>query len=153
MPHKTIDSSLGSILNVTLPMVLAVMSTNLMCLIDRFMLAGYSLDSMTAVAIAVNSVMMFTCLLTGIASSTEVLVGQYNGSKQYEKLAAPTWQMYLYVSVCMAPVRSNCVFCRLFEPISYILCKGWRYFSENTNGLWGFSANKAGACLIFHWAR
>jgi MATE family multidrug resistance protein len=62
------------------------------------MLAGYSLDSMTAVAIAINSVMMFTCPLMGIASSAEVLVGQYNGSKQYEKLAAPTWQM-IYMSV------------------------------------------------------
>ncbi|MDR1034484.1 MAG: MATE family efflux transporter [Holosporales bacterium] len=94
---KTIDSSLKSILNVTLPMILAAMSTNLMCLIDRFMLAGYSVDSMTAAAIAVNFIYSFTCLFTGVASSAEVLVGRYNGSKQYERLAAPTWQM-IYMS-------------------------------------------------------
>ncbi|MDR1233544.1 MAG: MATE family efflux transporter [Holosporales bacterium] len=98
---QTIDSSLKSILNVTLPMVLAAMSTNVMLLIDRFMLASYSVDSMAAVAIAINFVLAFTCLFTGIASSAEVFVGQYNGSKQYDNLAAPTWQM-IYMSAFAA---------------------------------------------------
>jgi MATE family multidrug resistance protein len=83
-------------------MILAAMSTNLMLLIDRFMLAGYSVDSMAAATIAINFVCAFSCLLVGVASSAEVLVGQYNGSKQYEKLAAPTWQMiYLSVFACI----------------------------------------------------
>jgi MATE family multidrug resistance protein len=66
------------------------------------MLAGYSLDSMTAVTIAINFVFTFTCLLTGIASSAEIFVGQYNGAKRYEELAAPTWQMiYMSVFACL----------------------------------------------------
>ncbi|MDR1598222.1 MAG: MATE family efflux transporter [Holosporales bacterium] len=102
MAAPKIDSSLKSILSVTLPMMLAVLSSNLMSLIDRFMLAGYSLDSMTAVVIAMNFVFTFTCLFSGIASSAEVLVGQYNGSRQYERLAGPTWQMiYMSAFACI----------------------------------------------------
>jgi MATE family multidrug resistance protein len=78
------------------------------------MLAGYSVDSMAAVAISINFVLTFTCLLTGVASSAEVLVGQYNGSKQYEKLAAPTWQMiymsaFAYIPCFLIAYFSDCV--------------------------------------------
>jgi MATE family multidrug resistance protein len=124
MPHKTIDSSLKSILNVTLPMILAAMSSNLMCLIDRFMLAGYSVDSMAAATIASNFVFSFCCLFTGIACSAEVLVGQYNGSKQYAKLAAPTWQM-IYMSVF------SCIPCFLIAYYSDYLSLYPSYYAKD----------------------
>jgi MATE family multidrug resistance protein len=73
-----------------------------MYLIDRLMLAGYSIDSMTASVIAGHFVSTFSFLLIGLADSAEVFVGQYNGSKQYEKLAAPTWQMiYMSAFACL----------------------------------------------------
>jgi MATE family multidrug resistance protein len=75
------------------------------------MLAGYSIDSMTAAVIAANFVCTFTCLFTGIAGSAEVLVGQYNGSRQYDKLAAPTWQMiYMSAFACIP-----CIFIAYFS--------------------------------------
>jgi MATE family multidrug resistance protein len=86
-----------------------------MYLIDRFMLAGYSIDSMAAAVMAGSFMATFTCLLIGLVDAAEIFVGQYNGSKQYEKLAAPTWQM-----ICMS----------LF---AFIPCSLIAYFSDYLN--------------------
>ncbi len=96
--HKTIDSSARSILKVTIPILLTSLSTCMMFMVDRFMLAGYSTDSMNAAVMSGCFVSVFSYMLVGIASSAEVYVGQYNGDKQYEQLGAPTWQM-LYLSL------------------------------------------------------
>jgi MATE family multidrug resistance protein len=96
--HNRIDCSLKNIFRVTLPMVLTAMSNNLMCLIDRFMVAGYSIDAMNAVSMATSFLLIFILFVIGVVSSAEVFVGQYNGARQYEKLAAPTWQM-IYTSL------------------------------------------------------
>lgn len=94
---KIIDSSLKSILNVTIPIFLSTLSTNLMYVIDRFMLARYSIDAMNASVISGNFVSIFTFFMTSIASTAEIFVGQYNGSEQYEKISIPIWQM-IYLS-------------------------------------------------------
>ncbi|MDR1333749.1 MAG: polysaccharide biosynthesis C-terminal domain-containing protein, partial [Holosporaceae bacterium] len=100
--HKTIDCSLKSILGVTLPIMISMASTFLMLLIDRVMLAAYSMDAMNAATMSGNFVCIFAFMYTGIANAAEVFAGQYNGSKQYEKLAAPTWQMiYMALMTCV----------------------------------------------------
>ncbi|MDR2417368.1 MAG: MATE family efflux transporter [Holosporales bacterium] len=103
------DSSWASILRVTMPMILSTMSTNLMYIIDRFMLAGYSISAMNASVASGTFVSIFTFMFIGIVNSAETLVGQYNGAKKYTKLAAPIWQM-IYLSLL------SCVF---FLPIAY----------------------------------
>lgn len=115
--HKIIDSSARSILRVTIPILLASLSTCMMFVVDRFMLAGYSTDSMNAAVMSGCFVAVFSYMLVGIASSAEVYVSQYNGDKQYEQLGAPTWQM-LYLSLFSILV---------FFPIAY--------FSEYFNTL------------------
>jgi MATE family multidrug resistance protein len=67
-------------------------------MVDRFMLAGYSLNAMNASAISGNFVYIFTYMLIGIASSAEIYVGQHNGARQYDRLATPVWQM-IYMSL------------------------------------------------------
>lgn len=99
---RIIDSSAASILRVTIPIILSTMSTNLMFLIDRFILAGYSINAMNAACISGNFVAMLTLFFIGITGSAGVFVGQYNGSKQYYMLAAPVWQM-IYFSLCSVP--------------------------------------------------
>jgi MATE family multidrug resistance protein len=79
-------------------MLLTMLSTNLMFMVDRFMLAGYSISAMNASAISGNFVYIFTYMLIGIASSAEIYVGQYNGAGQYDRLAVPVWQMF-YMSL------------------------------------------------------
>jgi MATE family multidrug resistance protein len=73
-----------------------------MLFIDRAMLAAYSMDSMNAATMSGNFVCIFAFMYIGIANAAEVFVGQYNGSKQYEKLATPTWQMiYMSLASCI----------------------------------------------------
>jgi MATE family multidrug resistance protein len=115
MPTVTIDSSPRSILRVTLPMILSAMSSHLMHLVDRCMLAGYSIDAMTAAVISGHFVGAFTFMLVGLAGSAEVFVGQYNGIGKYEKLATPTWQM-IYMAL-----------------LAWVPCAIIAYFSENLN--------------------
>jgi MATE family multidrug resistance protein len=82
--------------------MISMASIFLMLLIDRAMLAAYSMDSMNAVTMSGNFVCIFTFMFMGIANVAEVFAGQYNGSKQYEKLAAPTWQMiYMAIASCV----------------------------------------------------
>ncbi|MDR1474914.1 MAG: MATE family efflux transporter [Holosporales bacterium] len=114
---EQIDCSWRGVIRVTLPAVLTAMSTNLMFSVDRFMLAGYSLDAMNAVTASGNFVMIFLIAFTGMSSSAETFVGQYNGAKLYYKLAAPVWQM-IYLSLTSMVI---------FLPIAY--------FSEQINFL------------------
>lgn len=100
---EVIDSSARSILRVSLPMILSMLSINLMFLIDRCILAGYSINAMNAACISGNFVAMLTLFFIGLTGSAGVFVGQYNGSKQYEMLSAPAWQM-IYFSLSSAPL-------------------------------------------------
>jgi MATE family multidrug resistance protein len=115
--HRIIDCSLKSILSVTLPIMISMASIFLMLLIDRAMLATYSMDSMNAAAMSGNFVCIFSFMYTGIANAAEIFAGQYNGSKQYEKLAAPTWQM-IYMAL-----------------VTYAISFPIAYFSDHINTL------------------
>jgi MATE family multidrug resistance protein len=88
-----------------------------MFVIDRLMLAGYSINSMNAVAMSSNFVSLFVFIFVGIANTAEIFVGQYNGSRQYDRLAPPVWQM-LYLSL------ASSIF---FVPVAY--------FSDHLNTL------------------
>ncbi|MDR3285211.1 MAG: MATE family efflux transporter [Holosporales bacterium] len=98
MEHKIIDSSFKSIFTVTIPILLSTLFSNICYVTDRFMLAGYSLDAMNAVMACGMFASVFSFLFIGVANTAEVYVGQYNGSKQYDKIAAPVWQM-IYLSL------------------------------------------------------
>ncbi|MBR1734099.1 MAG: polysaccharide biosynthesis C-terminal domain-containing protein, partial [Alphaproteobacteria bacterium] len=100
---KIIDSSVKSIMSVTLSVVLSTISINVMFLIDRSFLAGYSVNSMNAACISGNFVAMLGLFFIGITGAAGVFVGQYNGSKQYNMLAAPVWQM-IYFSLASIPL-------------------------------------------------
>jgi MATE family multidrug resistance protein len=100
--QKIIDCSIRGILRVTVPIMISMASVFLMLLIDRAMLAAYSMDSMNAATMSGNFVCIFSFMFSGVANSAGIFVGQYNGSKQYEKLATPTWQMiYMAFASCV----------------------------------------------------
>ena len=87
--------------------MLAALSGALMLFLDRLILSHYSLDSMNAVAAVGNVCAIFQFSAVAIASIAEVFVGQYNGAKQYHKIAQPIWQMIwfsLATSVIFIPI-------------------------------------------------
>lgn len=104
---KYAPASLMELLSLSIPMMLSVLSQNLMVLTDRLILANYSITAMNSVAAA--SIVSFAFIIIGIsiAGISEVFVGQYNGSKQYDKAAIPVWQMIWFglgLSILFVPV-------------------------------------------------
>ena len=97
--HRQIDGSLKNILRVSLPLIVAALSSNLLLLIDRAILSLYSLNAMNAASIAGNLVAIFCFFFCAIAGIAEVYVGQSNGQKLYDRLAVPVWQMIYFSAI------------------------------------------------------
>lgn len=87
------DTSIRNLIRISLPMMLAFMSTHVMLFCNRVMLSEYSLDAMNGVAAAGMIAAIFQFGIASITSISEVYVGQYNGQKHYNKLGRPVWQM------------------------------------------------------------
>jgi multidrug resistance protein, MATE family len=97
--HK--DGSVRELWFLAYPMVLAFLSGNMMMFADRLFLAHYSIAAMNAAATAGMMVMVFQYGAASISSIAEVFVGQFNGAKEYRRVAAPVWQM-LWFSLAMS---------------------------------------------------
>ncbi len=87
------------------PMMITALSGNLMLFLDRVILAKYSLAALNSV-----SACLMICGIVGfsgvaITSIAEVFVGQFNGGKQYDKMAIPVWQMlwlsFMLIGLCL----------------------------------------------------
>ncbi len=87
------DTSIKNLMRISLPMMLAFMSTHVMLFVNRVMLSDYSLDAMNAVATAGMIAAIFQFGIASITAIAEVYVGQFNGQKQYDRLGEPVWQM------------------------------------------------------------
>lgn len=129
--------SLKEIIKFTIPMILNVITVNLMFMVDRVILTKYSLISMNAVSLggSFSAVALFCGI--GITQMANVFVGQYNGMKEYKKIGHPVWQM-IYFSFALAllflPVGLYChcfgIFPEVYhdEGIAYLrplLICGW----------------------------
>ncbi len=90
---KYAPGSLKELISISFPMIITALSGNLMLFLDRIILGHYSLDAMNAIAAAGTAVFTFAFGAFGIASISEVFVGQANGAKKYQDIGAPVWQM------------------------------------------------------------
>jgi len=73
--------------------MLSGLSVMLMLFVDRLLLAKYSQEAFNA---AVSASTLGWGLIFGwmaLANISEIFVAQYNGSKRYDKIGAPVWQM------------------------------------------------------------
>lgn len=84
------------------PLILAYFSSSMMLFSDRLILAHYSFSAMNAAAAAgiICTVFIFGAL--GIASISEVFVGQFNGAKKFDQIGPAVWQM-LWFSLFTVP--------------------------------------------------
>lgn len=107
--NEKITYKLSDVLKFTIPLLLSALSMNLMFSVDRIVLAYYSVDSMTAASIAGSFMALIHFMFISIAQIAVIFVGQYNGSKDYQKIAQPVWQMVYF-----------CLFsCAFLLPIAY----------------------------------
>ena len=78
---------------ISWPMMLATLSGYLMILIDRIILSKYSQNAFIAISSAQSWYWTISFSLMALISITEVFVGQYNGSKNYQEIRKVVWQM------------------------------------------------------------
>ncbi|PCI37598.1 MAG: hypothetical protein COB50_03570 [Thiotrichales bacterium] len=122
------SGSLGEVWQISYPLILTALSSNLMLFCDRLILAQYSLLAMNATATIglICTIFQYGGLaLTGIAT---VFVGQYNGAKEFKKLAAPVWQMIWFaLMLCILFWPLTIIGPKLFIPDNF-LTEGTGYF-------------------------
>jgi len=95
------EGSLRELWTISYPLILSMLSVNIMIFIDRLILAKYNTGAMNAAVVSGLIFNIFQCGTVGIASISEVFVGQYNGANKYEKMGEPVWQM-IWFSVMTA---------------------------------------------------
>lgn len=91
--HLTSKASIRNLSNIALPLMLNNLSYNLMLFLDRFIIARSSTEEMNA-AVTIGmacSIVLFS--LSAIASTAEIFVGRYYGSKSFGDIGKPVWQM------------------------------------------------------------
>lgn len=87
------EGSVRELLSVAFPLMLSSLSVLFMIFVDRFFLAQYSDDAMSAAVTAGTAWWGIGGSVMLLASMAEVFVAQYNGRKCYERMGRPVWQM------------------------------------------------------------
>jgi len=87
------SGSVQEIWTISYPLIFSMFSINFMIFFDRFILAQYNIQAMNAAVVASLVFNIFQLGMVGIASISEVFVGQYNGAKKYKQIGEPIWQM------------------------------------------------------------
>jgi MATE family multidrug resistance protein len=87
------EGSVRELLAISLPLILSVLSTNIMSFFDRLILAQYDVHALNAAVVASFVFGFFQYAAVGIAAISEVFVGQFNGAKKFRYLGEPVWQM------------------------------------------------------------
>ncbi len=90
---KYSTASVRELLHISFPMMLAAVSGTLMMFMDRYILSQYSVDAMNAAASAGMVCAIFQFGGISVTAIAEVLVGEHNGAKRFNKVGEPVWQM------------------------------------------------------------
>ncbi len=96
------DGSVKTLWKVSLPLILSFLSMLGMVTVDRLFLASYSAEALGAAVSGGLAAWSFTFGGQSLTNISGVFVAQYNGSKQYEKIGRPVWQMaWLSLILCI----------------------------------------------------
>ena len=87
------SGSVREIFSLAWPIMLSLLSGNLMFFTDRWILSMYSLKAMNAAVVVGPILALFQFAPLAITSISEVFVGQFNGASRYKEIGGPVWQM------------------------------------------------------------
>ncbi|UNM06484.1 MAG: polysaccharide biosynthesis C-terminal domain-containing protein [Holosporaceae bacterium] len=152
-PQKLTEYQSGSVrelFSLAWPLMISIMSGNLMFFTDRWILSMYSLHSMNAIIVVNSIISIFQFAPLAITSISEVFVGQYNGAGRYKEIGRPVWQM-LWLSAGLIIIYVPGAFIGA-EYISetfraegrpyFIWCMAFAYFMPMIAALSGFYAGR-----------
>jgi len=91
--HEISNGSLRQLWKVSSALMISFLSMVAMMFADRLFLSYYSADALSAATSAGTLFWAGSFMCVTFAAMGEVFVAQYNGSKQYQKLGNPIWQM------------------------------------------------------------
>jgi len=91
--HEISNGSLRQLWKVSSALMISFLSMVAMMFADRLFLSYYSADALSAATSAGTLFWAGSFMCVTFAAMGEVFVAQYNGSKQYQKLGNPVWQM------------------------------------------------------------
>lgn len=103
MSFQKEDTGLAQMWRIVFPLMLSQLSMMMMCFIDRFFLAQYSAQAFSAAVSAGTVAWAFVFGLSHLTSIAGVFVAQYNGAREYARIAAPVWQMF-WISLLWSPL-------------------------------------------------
>lgn len=119
--HKL--ASVKQLFSISFPLMMIAFSVTLMLLCDRLILSHYSLDALNTATLIGNIYAMIQFAGIKIAYVSEVFVGQYNGSRRYDKVARPVWQMFWFslalfiITVPLGLYTANLILPEKFEQL------------------------------------
>jgi MATE family multidrug resistance protein len=123
-----VNCSVASVVSVAFPIVLSLLSSNLMHLFARSLLAHFSITEMNGAAIAQQASNIILLPLLCFATISEVFVGQFNGAKAFRKASIPILQIIVFLLACCCFVCPLSVFfCRFLIPEN-LYHVGYPYF-------------------------
>lgn len=97
------SGSVREILHIAIPLMIASFSFHFMLVVDRAILAKYSVISFNAATVISMAALVFQFISINITSMAEVLAGQFYGSKKFEQVAKPVWQMIYFALFMLIP--------------------------------------------------
>ena len=95
-PSEISSGSLKQLWKVSSSLMISFLSMVAMMFADRLYLSYYSADALSAATSAGTLFWAGSFMCVTLVSMAEVFVAQYNGSKQYQKLGKPVWQMIYF---------------------------------------------------------
>lgn len=95
------DGSLRQLWKVSSGLMVSFLSMVAMMFVDRLFLSYYSTDAFSAATSSGTLFWAGSFLWVTLAAMAEVFVAQYNGSKQYQKLGEPVWQMIWLAGIAL----------------------------------------------------
>jgi MATE family multidrug resistance protein len=96
--------SLRELLAIAWPMILSSAAGCLMVVSDRLILAHYSLESFSANIASMPCYWAVCDIAMSIVLIAEVLVGRYNGARQYTLIGPVVWQMFWFSMLLWLPI-------------------------------------------------
>ena len=104
--YKITSHPLGStreVWAISWPLILGFTCNGLMIIVDRLILARYSLSSLNAATAASSAAFSFLMVPMAIASISEVFVGRFNGHNLSKQIGSSVWQM-IWFSFLILPL-------------------------------------------------
>ncbi|WP_188400119.1 MATE family efflux transporter [Sporomusa sp. GT1] len=110
------NTSFRQIIKITYPVVLSMLSFNVLVFVDRLYVSWYDLTQFAAMLPASFTAIGLASIFTGIVGYVSTLSAQYYGAGRYPQCAASMWQgIYLSIVFALLPLSISPIVASVFQ--------------------------------------